>query len=632
MSTVAAWEFSEIADEVRPVDRVGNVEDLATPSGLTTPSVVQGRYGRAREFGDMKALEAADQVLNATLLARHTTLFGWVDFKIENFANAQVGSLYLRRGGSNAIAFAVELERVSATDIKIRAHWEGPGPASTTGVTLTKPVGEFMVGVVRKWISVTSVEVKYYVNGDLVGEETVAEGNIAPAAGGTTAIGYDPIAVGDYLPDDTVLEFLQIEDDPVTQEELRQLYRRVAVHQPSGYKILRSFLPPAPRGAEKTSWAMDPDSFVQRWIAAEGDALGLEIADIERFREDFMPDRAYGGALVDWERITRQTPKPSDTVETRRARVLAFLRTVLGFSLDDIKAALESVYNLTSAQIDIIEFTGLRTDDFSVDDLTTPPSRMWITRAGAGTVVNDTGTPECDLAFGNVDARWYPLVNNPATDGGPMRETSLGNRLGGTRNGVYFSIEVNTFGVSTAAIFTGIFMRAASGEVLFWGFNDAGPDLVHFEFDEGSLTTPTSIVTPVNAPQILAMRYTGSGLYDLGREVAGAFVADVTGVAGPTDPAWCGFTTLERFEVLTTQTASFRNAKVFEPQSVRGFTYFAIRDTGLPGTFDLAAAQQLLNQQSPAHTIPIAATDTQGLALGPTGVGKLGSSPLFPKV
>ena len=276
MATVAAFEFLEIAEAVRPVDELGNLADLATPSGLTTPAVVQGRWGRAREFGDLKALSAADAVTDSTLLSRDASYFGWVDFKIENFADAQVGVLHQRHGGGNLIAFQVELGRVSATTVKLRATWDGPGAASTVGVTFTKPLEEFMIGVVRTWNSTADVEVRYFVNGDLIGFETATEGNIAPATGGLFVVGYNAITATDYLPEGSVLEFFQIDDDPICDEEIRQLYRRVAIHQPAGYKILRAMIP---SGA---AWSRDPTSFVQRWIAAEGD--GTRPGD-RRYRE-----------------------------------------------------------------------------------------------------------------------------------------------------------------------------------------------------------------------------------------------------------------------------------------------------------------------------------------------------------
>ena len=627
MSTLAAWEFLEIADEVRPVDRVGTFTDLAAPTGLTIPAVAVAKFGRGRVLGPSLALEATEVVADSAFLARDATLICWLDFKIENYANAQTGLIYIRHGGSNLISFAVELERVTSTQMRIRAVWNAPGLASTVGVTFTKPVGEFQIAVVRQWNSVTDVDVRYFVNGDLIGSENVTDGLISPTTGGVMAFGGNPIGgYSDFMPADTLIDSAQIEDDPVTNEEIRQIYRRFAVHQPSGYKILRAFLP------QGTAWSRDPDSNIQKWIAAEGDALGLEIADIERFREDYLPDRAYGGALEDWERITGQVPKPSDTVEQRRARVLGFLRTVLGFPVDEIKTALEPLFGLASADIQIIEFDGLREDDFSTEDIIAAPSRMWITRVGDGAVVVDTGTPECDFSYGvGDDCRWWQEFPVYPTQGGPVRETSINAAPGDVVDGAMIIGDLVTTTAATDR-FAGLFMRPAQGvDVILWGLRGNPTDLVHWTADNQGLNVPTVIAAAVAVPVRLAMRFVGVDQYELGRIIAGAFVVDTT-VTGPLDPKWAGFGAVEITNQATAYAGSFQNLQVFEPRSPRAFNYIAVRNPALPGAYDLDSAQAQLDQQSPSHTRGVAAENDQGIELGPTGLGKLGISPLYPKI
>ena len=599
------------------------VNDLATPSGESTPTVAQARYGRGRVFDTGFAFEATDAVADATLLARDFTVMAWIDFKILAFSDTDVGTIVLRHDGATAVSFAVELERVNSTTLKVRAFWDGPGASSTVGVNFAIPASEFMVSVVRTWNSATDVDVTYYINGDLIGSENVAQGAITATPGGLLAIGANPIGgYADHLPTDSVIDSLQIENDPVSAEEIRQIYRRVAVHQPAGYKILRAFLP----GGE--AWSRDPDSSVQRWIASEGDALGLEVADVERFREDYLPDRAYGGALEDWERITGQVPKDVDSVEVRRARVLGFLRTVLGFNPADLKTALEPLFGLAAVDIDIIEFDGLREDDFSVEDVIADPSRMWVTRLGAGAIVVDTPTPECDVSYGAspADARWWQKYPEPK--GCPVRETSLTPMAGGDADGAMI---IGTINAATAATdrFSGFFMRPALGvDVILWGVRGATLDLVHWTVDSGAVNTPTVISAGVSVPITLAMRYVAAGSYELGRIVAGAFVVDTT-VAGPSAPRWAGFGCIEITNQATAGSASVRDLRVFEPNTPRAFTYLAVRNPALPGAYDLDSAQAQLDAQSPAHTRPIVVTDDQGFELG---TGKLGLTPLYPKL
>lgn len=631
MATVAAWEFFEIADEVWPVDRAGNVGDLATPAGLTTPAIVQGRWGRAREFGASKAFLAADVVTDATILARDVTLFGWIDFAIGNFINGQVGKVVQRQDGAGAVMFGFEVERVSATSIKVRAFWDGPTAASTAGITLTIPTTDgFMIGAVRTWNATADVDVRYFVNGDLVGAENVTEGDILPTSGGDMALGYDQIAVGDYLPDDSVIEFLQLEDDAITDEEMRQLYRRVAVHQPNGYKILRAFLPPpAPGGG--TGWSRDPDSFVQRWIAAEGDGLGAEIADIERFREDYLPDRAYGGALEDWERITGQAPLPTDTVQARRDRVLTFLRVVLGFNVPDIKTALEPAFGLTSAQIEIIE--GKNRHDST---LAATPAFMRHRPGVHSGASYGSGRLNIAADAGEV-AHWLtdtaPMLRQPI--GGGRRDFRLSGDYVAADH--HFDVEVRIFsrtlpndGEATGLIFyPGKIVNPVLGpQAVFFGLrNVAGSiDLAVYTYTgiSGWQQAGATLSVAPAVPLYIRARNDGGGLFSFFWDSVGpGITANETQLAVSGTPAEYVSIINQRFDDQALASNIFGEydgwrSKFFDDPAT--LHWIAYRDPGLGGTYDLQAGDAAIDRLEPSHTNGGAVSDKDMLAGDPESV------------
>ena len=257
---------------------------------------------------------------------------------------------------------------------------------------------------------------------------------------------------------------------------------------------------------------------------------------------------------------------------------------------------------------------------------------MWITRDGAGTVAVNTGPQTCSIAFDVLsDAGYWKL--SPEPRGGPIRETSISARPGEPDvDGSTIIIDQAT-GATSANHFAGVMMRTPSGDdAIFWGLTGAGSDLSYFTFSGGAFSAITVVSAAVGAGETLVLRYNGAGLYDLGRLIAGVFTVDAANVAGPAGPRWAGFGAIELVATTATYAGTFENARVYEPKAGRPFTFLAIRNPALPGAYDLEAAQAQLDRQSPAHTIPIAATTDQGLSLGPTGPGLLGSSPLFPIV
>ena len=640
MSTAASYALLELNAEVFAVDAVGNVEDLgdddtSTPP-LVIPPVVLSLTGRGREFGPDIGLQGQEKTagLDTTRLDRNVTIRAFMTYVVANAINGDRGTV-VARGLEDGTAterrlFGLELERVSATSVRIRARWEeiGGTDAVVAGVTFFPPSGFFHIAIVRRWIDTTTVELDYVLNDELVGSETVTEGDIGDGSGGTLSIGCagDPASVGDYerfLPQDSVIDQVSIENDAMSVEELRQEFRRITIHQPNGGKIVRAYQPPG------DTWNKNPGSRIQRLFAACGDGVGHVIALSERLRDDFLPDRAYGAALTAWEKLLGLAALPADTIQQRRDRVLGFQRRILGYQLDDVKLSLEPLFNLDSADIDIIEYDALRTDDFDVDDITTPPSTIWRTFQGAGTVSIAAGICTCAALAG--DAIEYQGGESP------RRETGISAQIGKEADGATLITKIDQIATSPTDEHVGHFWRTANGEdaIIFGVANDGASKLGYQVITGGVVTTALTFThTGIPDPLWLLTRYLGGGLYELSYSATGplsGFVPFVTGIAGPADPKWTGFGIFATDDSLAAGvTVDFDDAKIYEPNGLRAFNWQAFRDPADPGTFDLEAAQAQLEKQKPAHTEACAVDSLLGFELGPSGSGKLGCDPLFP--
>jgi len=629
MTTVAQFRFEELNDNVRPVDAAANMNDLsddpASTPALTTPPIVTAITGRGRQFDTDVGFVGTEAVADSTRLTRDLTVRAWLRYEIGNASNGERGTIVARgRRGSAAerLIWGLEIERVSATHAKVRWRWEeiGGGAAVVTAYEfIPNPVGFFEIAAVRRWVNTTEVELEYYANATLLGSETVAFGDIGEGVGGSLTVGCAGDSLGDYelfLPTDSIIDSISIEDDAMSAEEIRQDFRMVSVHQPSGYQILKSYIPPG------EAYTTDPTSNVRKWIAAEGDAIGHLLGLGERMHEDLLPDRAYGAALEKWEELTGLTPALGATIAERRTALLGFLRKTGGYTIADLKDALGPLFGLTGSQIDIIEFTGVRTDDFATDDITTPPSSMWRTLTQGATISVAAGICRLDQTGGTVNAIWPNAC--------PRRETSV------TGDGAVFVVTVDNYESSTDVDgLVGQYWRSTdSNNAVFWGVIDDGGgwDVSYFTVVDNVVSAVTSVVASVTEPVELYSRYLGSGEFQLGRIVAGAITIDATITPFSVDPKWCGMIAVHPGAATGDLFAEFDDASVFEPETRRAFHFMAYRNPALSGVYDINTAQQQLDKQSPAHVVPAAVTDTRGFLHGPTGTGRHGIDPLYPKI
>jgi hypothetical protein len=258
----------------------------------------------------------------------------------------------------------------------------------TAGVLKTQIGGHFYVGAsgfvmltaTRRWVSSTSVVLRYYLGDVLLAEIASADGSIGGGTTGTTSIGtrWTGAAWANFL--DGTIDELRVLDRELSAEEIAATWQRITVLQPQGYELFKEL---HDAGFPISS---DPNSRVQketRWI---GNALGFASAQAENLRNT-LPDRAYGSVLESWEGFTKQAPKPGDSVDTRRARVVARLRRTEGVSIPGLEAALIELIDTDPANLQILAFDQTVTDDFSAGLDTqrwwSDPAADWTISSGA---------------------------------------------------------------------------------------------------------------------------------------------------------------------------------------------------------------------------------------------------------
>lgn len=645
MATAALFRFDELSSEVYAVDDAEKSEDLGgdteSAPDLVIPDTADSLTGRGRVFGPDIGLQGPEVVSDALRLTRDFTVRALMLYEIDAALDGDKGTVAARgRSGSAAerLILGAEIERVDAATLRLRARWQEAGGAEAVlgGATFVPEPGKyFSLAVVRQWLDTGTVQVFYAVNDILIGTETVAAGDIGEGVGGTLTVGCAGDGLGNYerfLPAGSIIDQVSIESDAMSFEEIRQDFRRVFVHQPNGYRILRSYIPPG------EAMSREPSSSIQKWIAAEGDALGFVLAQGERLREDFMPDRAYGAALEAWEKLCKLSPKPLETVAERRLAVMAALRKTLGLSPDALKTALEPLLGLASSDIEIFEFGAVRADGFATDDITTPPSKMWRTLPGNGTIAIAAGVCSLAVPAATPNCQWY---KDPTGAGGaPFREVCVSAVDGGPVDpyGAALVVDVDaTVGVDAVDVLCGLFFRNAQGDAIFFGSMDTGSgyELASFSIVDGVRSAVTGHAAGGAGVDQIVLRFVSTGLFEVASITGGVATVYSSAVAGPSSLVagdnkgvrWGGICCVSRDVASAQQDADFDDFQVFEPETERGLNFLVYRDPALPGTYNVDKAQAQLDKQEPAHTWGAVSTQRH-LILGDGG--RLGVDLLYP--
>lgn len=424
VSPIIMLRFNEIDNTELPVDDAGSLLDLDTQvagvvTGVTlaTPIVVPGSVGRARHFvASTTGYSTRDKVPGSTLLTRDMSvqvIMSW-DAATQPMSNA--GNIISRGfggAGAEGLAFALQIELVSAATFTGTLQWVWQNTAGTTkiqtGAQFTMTPGQFsMLTATRRWISPTSVALNYYIGDQLIGTVASIDGVIGGGTTGATQVGSRSISAANtrFLAGD--IDEIMVVDRELCLEEIEATWLRITQYQP---RATAMFIEHHDDGFPMPD---NPASDAQLDNRMAGQALGLAAAAAENLRANFLPQRAYGTTLEQWEETVRVTSAPTTDIAVRRSRVLARLSQRLGSSLDGFRGALaELIGAATPAQLEFLAFTNTITDDFATLNL----SRWDVTPVGAFAAVSGAARVAPGAGTFSTPASWKTCAAAVGGDG-----------------------------------------------------------------------------------------------------------------------------------------------------------------------------------------------------------------------
>jgi hypothetical protein len=606
------------------------------------PPVVDAFTGRGRQFSAGYALDAADVVAGASLATRDTTVRAILSWDLTTQAAYGLpGTIVARgKGGSAAefLAYGLELRVVNATTRigEVRFIWQDTAGNLKTqlgGQFIVPSSGFFMLTAVRRWVSATQVELRYYAGGQLIGEFLSSDGDIGGGTMGTFTLGArsDTNGLGRYLCG--VIDELQVFNYEITAEETAATWDRMARLQPRGYRAIRDLMQP---GAPVSN---DPTSRIQKLLRIIGHGIGYAAAQVENFRQNLLPDRAYGSALARWEGIMRESPKPTDSIATRRERVVAHFRQRSGAVINGVRAsgvsvpavqnALAGLLALAPSQLQVIALDQTIRDDFSAGLKTTRwmvnPSPQWTIAANA---LRLQAASAASLPFDGTNRSWYTcLANVGGNRANPNLNISTARYDG---IGVRFLAKLAPTAIPTNGEVGVVFYDLALGNALLFGIRNNGGtyQLITETFRKWVSQGVTVQATTALVAHWLQLKpsSTANALLPQGDALFAPAWSTTSSTAGYTNTpdiqharefhwmgmyarSWGGVALGGALDV------SFDDVIMRSPSSARSLRFYAYRDPTLPGAPDLVAAELALQRLKQAHT---EAHVTQSLAFKAT--------------
>lgn len=619
--TVALWRFDETIDAVQPRDEVGNVADLASGSGFAQPPVVDAALGRGRRFlsSASRGLFATDKVAGATLLQRDMSVQAvlWFDVAAQA-AHINPGLVYCR-GKSTAVAeyvsAALELRavNVAAGVAEVRWWWQdssGNEKVQVGGFFAIAGSGFVMLTATRRWVSSTRVVLRYYLGDQLISEVDSSDGDIGGGTTGTTQIG-GALAFDGFL--DGIIDELRVVDYELAPEEIAATFQRITVDQPRGYAMLRQLHDPG------SPISQDPASRVQRETRQIGHALGYAVAQAKNGAANLLPDRAYGPSLARFEGFFGIAPKPGDSIDKRRARVLTRFAE-LGATDAGIRAVLADPLDTAPENLQIKAYTG---DTYDSGASLAEPRWFYDPPPAAGTWAVSGGAITVSAA-----AEQIPFTNDFKI--WKSARMSLGGApWPGYGARAMAKITLTTFGVNGE---TGLWIgHQGTGNYLIVSLKYAAAGTVNIAtefflggFSQGQVIQTVAPIAWTTGWLRVIVRDDYTGLASFGQ----AFFTvewSTTAEAGPytsvqvSSPA--GFFATSGFASLPhglpsvgmflrstgggalTATVGFQDIRTRSPHAENTVAFLVYRDPTLPGSPDLDAASALLNALAQAHTV-----------------------------
>ena len=610
--SIVQLKLLEPATGVLPSDFRETLADLDADGVVNSrpPVEIAGQRGFARVFDgatptDLEVVDTAAE-LNLT---RSMTFQASVRLNLADQDAAGVpgtiASYGFRDSAPEDLQFLVELDVVSlaARTVNVRMRWEdttGTLEAGNAGATFVWETFEaedrlILLTVVREWISDVEVIVRYYVDDTLIATETSTDGDIGGAAGATFFLGVRGDGAGAYENNlEGKLEAVEVFDFPMTSEEIRQIFRRFAIHEPEQTANLRKLVP-------ERVWSTDLDSIIQREFKVEGAMLGGSASKIAELLEDFLPDRAWS-FLDRWETVLGLTPGPADTVSVRRNRLLSFLRTVEGFSVDGIKNALEATFDLDATDIEILEFSNTTLDDFATglsDYFQSIPNSHTITPAAGVVTIASVAATDHSWPFEAPHLKGV-ISGDVIRTLDPSEDAEIN-----------VEITASSFAADTESIAGIIYINQAQTKAVFIGLaRVAGVTrIVSQTFKDGAFAAFVDHAAAPAAPFFLNAKFTGGDEYEIATATSGdrndlTAVATISGVVDLPDMIALGVVALDGIHTGSTgiDSITFDNFRLFTPNGEAPFHWYAFRDPILPGSPDIPGANAVVRRIKPAHT------------------------------
>lgn len=557
---VVLIRFDEVADSDHPADSTGNLNDLGITTGLAQPVVVPAAVGRGRQFnaGITSGFVTTDRVPGSTLLTRDMTVQMIVSFNMANQIAYGTPAQIVKRGkgtswGANEReSFAINASHVAVPAGDCDLHWEWETVAGAlkvqAGVVFTPPpAGKFtLITLTRRWVSPTSVILRHYVGDTLLGEVLSTDGDIGGSILGTTGIGSvgqaggvgygRTFALG-------IIDELMILGRELCAEEIEATWLRITRYQPLGVQL---FLENHDDGFPMP---IDPASDFQLDTRMIGQTFGYAAAAAENLRANFLPGRAYGTTLDQWEELTLATQQHADhrddDLDTRRARVLGRMRQRRGVSIPGIGDALQGLIGAaTLSDLEYIAFSNQWQDDFNAIDLLRWDVRTLAPTATAGKARWSPSAAAFDM---NGYEGWLALAANVGHQshdtifGGehalakltlttPQDGIEVGIWFGNRITGDYLVLGLNRFGGVYKVLYQQFLAHVPQASVVITTLGGNPANLWLHLYQEGSTWIASYSITSRTTGYVLSAPITHpglvywSGIYLRSTGVAGAVV------------------------------------------------------------------------------------------------------------
>jgi hypothetical protein len=597
--TAAYWPLDEQHDSLLPSDASGHLGDLTVPAGLTRPTVVDGTisgFGRDYVRAALSGLVVTDTT-GATRLTRGLTIaaIARLDIEVLSAGDRCVIVQRGRGGGADPMSFrlAVEVHNVPSRQVKLLLFWQTEAGADVfdPGVLFHWPPGEHLLLAATREVIAGSLAVRYQINGESFAGGQAYALNCGGAVSADVSLGVAMTGAVTLGSMDGVLDSVQILDEAVSPEEFSWLWYRLAVAQAEGVQTMRQLVPPG-------VYSTDPDSRIQRELAVEGMAIGHAKALARRLRYFHLPDVAFGDAFDRWEQLTGYAPKPGDHLQIRRDRVLSFLGTVRGFSIQDVQAQLAERFATDVVQI--LEYGNDYSQDFAAD------TGSGLSIAGNGTITFTGGelamaATSADLSYGGLVTPRAPHVLWPLAHG----------------DDAWLQCKVRSVTPTTGACVAGLMIgRRDLDEWIVVGMLQTGGiplnTLSWLRYRAGVLDgAATTLATFDATPMYLWVHHVAAGTFAIGHGTTLDLAKAATPIAlvtGHASPLWAGLAVVAPTTSSASPSVAFDEFFARTPNGHQRFNWYAYRDPALPGTPDMIGAREVVRRIKPAHSSASACT------------------------